>query len=152
MIHIRESEDRDLSQISRLCADFSKEIAPQRQTVLQAADFLRAARTILEKHGRIYVATRKPEVRILGFMAIAEREALISGGSYLELTDLYVTPNERFKGVGSELIQHAKKVCRSRSISRLTLYTGEPDHSTSPNTIYRHHGFEFIGPTFRVLV
>jgi GNAT superfamily N-acetyltransferase len=152
MIQIREMGYSEITHVALLCADFSSEVAPDRATSLRIDDFAAAAKTILDKNGKVMLATKEPASALLGFMAIAEREALISGGTYLELTDLYVIPAARNQGVGTMLVERAKEICRRRGINRLALSTGQPDHSIAPNTLYQRHGFEFIGPTFRVLV
>ncbi|MEL6503587.1 MAG: GNAT family N-acetyltransferase [Pseudomonadota bacterium] len=152
MIQIREMRSSEISTVASMCADFSREVAPSRATSLEINDFVSAVNTILERNGKVILATRASDLVLVGFMVIAEREALISGGPYLELSDLYVIPEERNQGVGALLVEHAKEFCRSYGTNRLALSTGEPNHSAAPNTFYLRQGFEFIGPTFRVLV
>ncbi|WP_080929572.1 GNAT family N-acetyltransferase [Tritonibacter mobilis] len=152
MIYVRKADAGEIHTLALLCVEFSNEVAPGRVTKLSIQDFEVAINTLTKRNGNVYVAVSRSSSRILGFMAIAEREALISGGGYLELSDLYVVPDERNRGIGRLMIEYAKSICRIRNIDRLTLSTGVPDHSSAPNTLYVRQGFEFIGPTFRALV
>ena len=149
---IRTIIEKELGRVGDLCFFLSKEIAPNRRSNISELNFVNAVGSFLLNGGKILVALDCDAQLVVGFMALEPRCAILAGGSYVEISELYIVPEIRNRKVGSMLIEHAKMYCSEQGIKRLTLYTGESELTRSPNTLYVRHGFEFVGPSFRCLL
>lgn len=88
----------------------------------------------------------------LGVLTLNECASIYAGGRFGEISELYVTPNSRSKGVGLKLLAAAKDFGSIMEWERLEV--GAPDVPKWNKTaaFYRRNGFDEIGPRFRILL
>ncbi len=110
-------------------ADFSPDLAKQREG-------LRLIVTQPEV-GRILVARR--DSRIVGMVNLLFTVSTAMGGRAAILEDMIVTPEERGRGTGAELLQHAVRTARDCGCLRITLLTDR--NNIQAQAFYRRHGF-----------
>ena len=84
--------------------------------------------------------------RDVGVVTINQCAAISSGGRFGEISELYVVPDYRSKGVGALLIDATIGFCRERGWHSIEV--GAPSAPTWQRTIdfYLGHGFEEVGP------
>lgn len=99
----------------------------------------------------------------LGVMALVEGEpagvlmlnqcaAVYAGGRFGEITELYVVPKYRSRGIAPKLIAEAKTIAEEHDWKRLEV--GAPPQPAWGRTLsfYLREGFEEVGPRLRFLV
>ncbi len=77
----------------------------------------------LEKNGRESVAVAIKNDKIVGFLCGQLIESFCYGAPYAELTELYVVPKERNKGIATELIGFLEAHYASRGVRSFALQT-----------------------------
>ncbi len=87
--------------------------------------------------GRILVARR--DARIVGMVNLLFTVSTAMGGRAAILEDMIVTPEERGRGTGAELLQHAVRTARDCGCLRITLLTDR--NNIQAQAFYRRHGF-----------
>jgi GNAT superfamily N-acetyltransferase len=112
----------------------------------QEADFrpdhekqMRGLRQIVEasERGRIFVARIDGE--IVGMVNLLFTISTAEGEPVCWLEDMVVRPEQRGKGLGSRLLQHAVHYAKANGFARITLLTDR----TNENAVrfYQRHGF-----------
>ncbi|WP_259780925.1 GNAT family N-acetyltransferase [Aestuariispira ectoiniformans] len=88
--------------------------------------------------------------RPLAVMTITEAVALFAKGRYGLITEFFVDPVHRSRGVGEKMISHASEMGRRRGWSCLELNTPGGDEGTRAVNFYLREGFRNIGPTLKL--
>ena len=90
--------------------------------------------------------------RPVGVLMLNECAAIYAGGRFGEITELYVAPEYRSRGIAPRLIEEAKIIASERGWVRLEV--GAPDQPAWSRTLafYLREGFENVGPRLRLLV
>lgn len=89
---------------------------------------------------------RKP----LAVMTITEAVALFAKGRYGLITEFFVDPVHRSRGVGERMIAHAADLGRRRNWSCIELNTPGGDEGRRAVNFYLREGFRNIGPTLKL--
>ena len=109
--------------------------------------FVGTASTLLTGSEGVWSFLAKtPDHRDVGVVTLNECAAIYVGGRFGEISELYVVPDFRSKGVGALLIQAAVAFGRERGWPHLAV--GAPSVPTWQRTVdfYLRHGFEEVGP------
>lgn len=138
-----------------------------RSTVLDAAMLIRNLRTAM--NGKVVCSTDEvAEVLTLaldhaayrgfiaygqkgglqGYIGIDERFAIYAGGSFLQVTELFVQPEARRRGVARKLLKYIEDRAAIEGAS--TIEIGAPDAAKHPGTaaFYNDQGYHVVGPRF----
>ena len=85
----------------------------------------------------------------VGVIMLNECMAIYAGGRFGEITELYVSPAYRSKGIAPMLIEAATKIAHRRGWKRFEV--GAPDQPAWNRTLsfYLREGFEEVGPRLR---
>lgn len=88
----------------------------------------------------------------VGLMMLNECAAIYAGGKFGEISELYVLPAYRSKGVATKLIEAAVVEGRTRGWKRLEV--GAPSQPAWMRTLqfYLQNGFDEVGPRLRKLI
>jgi len=84
-----------------------------------------------------------------GVVLLNECAAIYAGGVFGEITELFIAPSHRSKGIAPKLLKAADDVALSRGWSRLEV--GAPDQPAWRRSLefYLKEGFEEVGPRLR---
>jgi len=88
----------------------------------------------------------------IGLVMLNQCAAVYAGGRFGEVTELYVLPEYRSRGVAARLIGACVELGRARGWQRLEV--GAPDQPAWQRTLafYQRQGFEETGPRLRLLL
>ncbi|MEP5327115.1 MAG: GNAT family N-acetyltransferase [Paracoccaceae bacterium] len=88
----------------------------------------------------------------VGVMLINECAAIYAGGKFGEISELYVRPEYRSKGVAAPLLDAAGRHAEDSGWKRLEV--GAPNQPAWERTLkfYLREGFEEVGPRLRKLI
>ncbi len=88
----------------------------------------------------------------VGVIMLNECMAIYAGGRFGEITELYVSPAHRSKGIAPILITAATSIGRQKGWKRLEV--GAPDQPAWSRTLsfYLREGFEEVGPRLRKFI
>ena len=86
----------------------------------------------------------------VGVVMWNECASIYAGGRFGEVTELYVIPGYRSRGLASRLMEETKKAARLRGWTRLEV--GAPDQPTWRRTLsfYLREGFAEVGPRLKL--
>ena len=90
--------------------------------------------------------------RAVGVLMLNECAAIYAGGVFGEITELWVTPEQRSKGLAHALVARAIEIGNDRSWARLEV--GAPSQPEWRRTLafYQRERFEVVGPRLRRLL
>ena len=116
-----------------------------------AEDLRATAKRLLEEEG-VFGLLALSDGQPCGVLMLNECAAIYAGGRFGEITELYVTPDERSHGVAPALLDAARDVARERGWSRFEV--GAPDQPTWARTLafYQREGFEEVGPRLKLML
>lgn len=82
----------------------------------------------------------------IGYLGMNDRFAIYAGGAFAQITELYVVPEARRKGVAADLVTYAEARARMKSARSIEL--GAPPVDTHPGTqaFYGALGYLAVGP------
>jgi len=83
-----------------------------------------------------------------GYIGVDARFAIYAGGPFLQVTELFVQPEARRKGVASALLRFIEQKARNEGGSAVEI--GAPNAGKHPGTatFYESHGYRVVGPRF----
>ena len=93
------------------------------------------------------VALRSGEA--VGLLMLNDCAAIYAGGRFGEITELYVRPDMRSRGVAARLVAEAEHIGRARGWQRIEV--GAPEQPAWARTLafYRREGFAEVGPRLK---
>ena len=88
----------------------------------------------------------------VGVMILNECTAIYAGGKFGEISELYVHPDMRSKGIAQQLLIHAQREAHARRWKRIEV--GAPSQPEWHRTLdfYTRNGFAEVGPRLRRLM
>ncbi len=123
------------------------ELFPDEEEYRDAEKHISAAGKLLESRGNVWALVAKTQGGdIVGVLTLNECAAIYAGGSFGEISELYVDSSMRSCGIGAKLIEAAKKFARSRGWPEIEV--GAPPQPEWKNTFefYLSQGFKYSGP------
>jgi len=147
--HIREVDRDDVAIVSDFVGRLLKELTGGNtsdpvalQRVAQEVLGLKSVTGLLAFDGRNPV----------GLIMLNECAAIYAGGHFGEISELYVSPQHRSKGVAAQLVAEATAVAQNRGWKRLEV--GAPSQPEWMRTVsfYLGLGFVEVGPRLRKLI
>jgi len=145
-VRIRVLERKDAPVVARLLHELLNELAkgsgPPLATLQSTAEAVLGSDAI---DGALAFVDSEP----IGVIMLNECMAIYAGGAFGEITELYVSPTHRSKGIAPMLVGVATKIGHQRGWKRLEV--GAPDQPAWSRTLdfYFREGFEEVGPRLR---
>ncbi len=144
-IVVRQAGPAEFERVGNLVYELLAELypdGPHKRSV-----FVDAASTLLTGNEGVWAfLAETPEHRDVGVVTLNECAAIYAGGRFGEISEFYVAPAFRSKGVGALLMESAISFGRERGWPNIEV--GAPSPPTWQRTIdfYLRHGFEEVGP------
>ncbi len=144
-VAVRQASSKEFERVGHLVYELLTELYPD--TAHKRSVFVDTARTLLTGSGGVwsFLATT-PDDRDVGVVTLNECAAIYAGGRFGEISEFYVVPGFRSKGVGALLVEAAVAFGRERGWPDIEV--GAPSVPTWQRTVdfYLRHGFEEVGP------
>ena len=142
---VRQAEPMKFERVGNLVYELLAEIYPDGGYKRDV--FVETARALLTGNEGVwsFLATTHDD-RDVGVVTINECAAISSGGRFGEISELYVVPDYRSKGVGALLIDATVGFGRERGWHSIEVGTPSVPRWQRTVDFYLGHGFEEVGP------
>ena len=146
-IIVRHAEEKDTETVAQLVHALLEELGD----VISLEEVSARAERILAHEAVVALIALDNDTPI-GVAVLNECHAIYAGGAFGEISELYVRPDMRSKGVAVDLIEKAIAEGGKRNWKRLEV--GAPDQPKWRRTLdfYLRNGFEEVGPRLRYLM
>ncbi|WP_408340155.1 GNAT family N-acetyltransferase [Paraburkholderia sp. RL17-337-BIB-A] len=130
--------------------DLRHEYSAEQQGQLEPADRMSIAETVLNQTSRSFGYVALEGDSPVGVLLMTEGMAIYAGGAFGQITELYVRPEYRSRGLAAALIREATKLGMKRGWKRLDV--GAPGQPRWARTLafYLSVGFVEVGPRLRL--
>lgn len=151
-INIRFSEHQDHEAVGILAWELLNELFPAGADQFERSKFISASQTLLSEGKRFWSLVAELNNEVVAILNINECAAIYTGGSFGEITEFYIKPSFRSKGIGARLIDAAKRFCAEKGWPALEV--GAPPSDPWQRTIdfYLENGFSIIGPRLEAAI
>jgi GNAT superfamily N-acetyltransferase len=102
---------------------------------------LACTRRMLALRGAFWALIAEERGEAVGALMIQERASVRAGDVYGKLTELYIAPHRRSRGIGSRLIAEAAALGRERGWTRLEVGRPTTVDSAKAHAVFRRNGF-----------
>ncbi|MFM0045628.1 GNAT family N-acetyltransferase [Paraburkholderia sediminicola] len=147
MIELRRSTPDDVAAVGRLVECLFAELNDgQAGPAYQTSSVERVLQDTERSFGYLAFDDQDP----VGILLMTDGVAIFAGGAFGQITELYVTPEFRSKGIAAMLMHQAADFGRSRGWRRLDV--GAPHQPRWHRTLgfYLSEGFVEVGPRLRL--
>jgi len=86
----------------------------------------------------------------VGLLMLTEGVAIFAGGVFGQITELYVKPEHRSRGIASLLVQQAAEFGRQRGWKRMDVGAPHQPRWSRSLGFYKSEGFVEVGPRLRL--
>lgn len=149
IISVRLAQGEDASTVAGLVHSLLDELSSGKGPGVE--EIAERAETVLSGTGVVAVIAFAGDAPI-GVMTLNECAAIYAGGKFGEISELYVRPEMRSKGVAQRLLDYAQKEALARGWKRIEVGApGQPDWHRTLN-FYLRNGFDEVGPRLRRLI
>ncbi|WP_299356289.1 GNAT family N-acetyltransferase [uncultured Shimia sp.] len=144
----RKATVRDAPDVARLVQGLLEELGG---TAVDPEPLLTTTRTLMTEQVVIALIAEAGDQPI-GVLMLNECAAIYAGGRFGQITELYVTPDNRSGGVAVALLAEARRVAQQSGWERFEV--GAPDQPAWNRTLqfYLREGFEEVGPRLRQIL
>ena len=147
MSDVRRAGPADAVVLGRLLWDFNTEF----ETETDDADVLAARFARLLPLDEIVAVLAEGGGEPVGFALVSLRPAIWFDGPVSQLEELYVVPDQRSRGIGTQVLDLARRLVRELGSPEMHINVDEVDADT--RRFYERHGFRNIeaGEDYRML-
>ena len=111
---------------------------------------LDSVETVLRDSERSFGFVATSDEGALGLLMLAEAVAIFAGGAFGQITELYVKPEHRSRGIASLLVQRAAAFGRQRGWKRMDVGAPHQPRWNRSLNFYKSGGFVEVGPRLRL--
>jgi GNAT superfamily N-acetyltransferase len=147
VIEVRHATAADATVLGRLLWDFNTEF----DTETDDANVLAERFTRLLVRDEIVAVLAEDEGTAVGFALLSLRPAIWFDGPVSQLEELYVVPDRRSEGIGTQVLDLSRRLVREQGSPEMHINVDEVDVDT--RRFYEQHGFRNIeeGVDYRML-
>ena len=140
----------DYAQVGACVWALMIELLPDRPDELDRAAIERDAVRLLSADHRIHAFVARANGSVIGAMTLNECAAIYAGGTFGEISELYVAPDFRSTSVGSRLLQAARDFAAGCGWTMLEV--GAPHLPDWQRTVdfYLANGYQVVGPRLEI--
>jgi GNAT superfamily N-acetyltransferase len=145
--HVRRAEPADAAAVVALLQRLYEEIDHDVPTTLAQS----TAAALLDDGDRFValLAIDAESGAPVGALTAIESAAIYAGGTIGVISEFYVAPNARSRGLGRELLDAIGRIGAERNWRRIEV-TAPPDNNARQVAFYRRNGFETSGPHLKL--
>lgn len=149
---IRTATPADYDAVGALTWDLIYELSPEWVAERSKESFVETSRTLLSDGKNFWALIAEFNDEIIATLNINECAAIYAGGAFGEISEFYIKPEFRSKGIGARLIESAKLFCVDKGWTLIEV--GAPSAKDWQRTIdfYLQNGFTTIGPRLEISV
>lgn len=149
-VKIVAAEYKDSDLVGQLVYDLLMELFAEQSHHFPMEEIKSAARELLKPGSGVWSFLAVDGDEIAGMINLNECAAIYAGGNFGEITEMYVKPSYRSRGIGEKLIAKAIAVAKKRSWK--VIEVGAPDVPRYQKTLnfYLSNGFSNIGPRLEI--
>ena len=150
-VEIRIATEDESQVVAELVTELLLELEPQAKEELIEMNLPKLTLSLLSKSKIVAFIAYDDEMPI-SILTLHECAAIYAGGSFGEISELFVKPKHRGYGIGKKLLQVAKVEANNRHWKRIEV--GAPNKAKWSRTIdfYLQNDFKEIGPRLRSVV
>lgn len=147
MIELRAVTHADAAPVANLVGQLFSELSNGKRT---GEDRTAAVAEILTRTDRCFGFLAFDDGVPIGVAMATEGVAIFAGGAYGQITELYVAPAFRSRGVASLLVRRIAELGRERGWSRIDV--GAPPQPAWQRSVqfYLREGFVEVGPRLKL--
>ena len=148
---VRQAGPKEVERVGHLVYELLTELYPD--AAYKRNVFVDTASTLLTgSEGMWSFLATTPDNRDVGVVTLNECAAIYVGGRFGEISELYVVPDFRSKGVGALLIEAAVAFGRERGWPHIAV--GAPSDPAWQRTVdfYLSCGFDEVGPLLELRI
>ena len=136
--------------VGKLTWELLCELSPEWTSQHSEPEFIATSKALLSTRDCFWAFIAKFEDEIVATINLNQCAAIYSGGPFGEITEFYIKPDYRSRGIGAALIKAAKNFATEKGWP--VLEVGAPPIDSSPRTInfYLENGFSQIGPRLEI--
>lgn len=139
-----------IRSVAKLVACLLRELAPDQSSSDDDEKIESVATALLDGRNNVWAFLAETgSGDPVGVLTLNQCAAIYAGGSFGEISELYVTPACRSARVGEKLLEAARGFARNRQWTRLEV--GAPPMPTWARTaaFYKAKGFQEVGPRLK---
>ena len=140
MTEVRRATTADAPVLARLLWDFDTEF----ETEVDDVDVLAARFARLLALDDVVAVLAEDDDTAVGFALVSLRPAIWFDGPVSQLEELYVVPDQRSRGIGTQVLDLARRLVRELGSPEMHINVDEVDADT--RRFYERHGFVNIEP------
>lgn len=110
---------------------------------------LGSVETVLRDTARSFGFVACDDERPIGIVLLTEGVAIFAGGVFGQITELYVAPQYRSRGVASQLLRAVRSLGRERGWKRMDVGAPHQPRWSRSLHFYESEGFVEVGPRLR---
>ena len=140
MTQVRRATTADAAVLARLLWDFNTEF----ETEVDDVDVLAARFARLLALDDIVAVLAEDDGTAVGFALVSLRPAIWFDGPVSQLEELYVVPDLRDQGIGTQVLDLCRRLVREKGSPEMHINVDEVD--TDTRRFYERHGWVNIEP------
>ncbi|WP_442794100.1 GNAT family N-acetyltransferase [Paraburkholderia sp. HD33-4] len=111
---------------------------------------LESVEKVLRDRERSFGFVAIDDEHAIGLLLLTEGVAIFAGGVFGQITELYVEPEHRSRGIAALLVHRAAEFGRARGWKRMDVGAPHQPRWTRSLRFYKSEGFVEVGPRLRL--
>lgn len=145
-IQIRPLAAAEAGHAAQMVGALIAELAPDHEP--DVAAMARTAEGLLGQ-GRILGLVAWESDQPVGLLMLNECAAIYAGGLFAEITELYVIPRLRSRGLAAQMVAQARDIGKARGWKRLEVGAPQQPVWARTKAFYVRQGFTEVGPRLK---
>ena len=149
---IRKANYNDHETVAEMIAFLLAELKGK---YVDISRFLSVAKECLSKKTNSFTAylayvKNAERCQCIGIITVSKVFAIYAGGNIGVIQEFYVSPNERSKGIGKQLLKCVINQGHQNGWKRIEVGAPSLQQGESPMEFYLREGFEIVGPRLKM--